>query len=182
MSRHTNSSWDTKEWSADHGTSISFVLFFRAVKHFGGPLKGGKPFVRSKGRKFEKARGRRSVRGLALLLLRTWCRAARLMQSPCLLRITVEGIQDQVYPQVNELISTRGNKQREEDRDGSSWTMNKSTRNDDISLEARTGRKGSLSSSLDWFSREWEGSLAFLRDVVPPCIRFIMDGSRGRVM
>jgi len=32
-----------------------------AVKHFGGPLKGGKPYVASKGRKFERARGRRKV-------------------------------------------------------------------------------------------------------------------------
>ncbi|KAG7570907.1 hypothetical protein FFLO_01105 [Filobasidium floriforme] len=37
-----------------------------AVKHFGGPLKGGKPFVRSKGRKFEKARGRRSSKGFKI--------------------------------------------------------------------------------------------------------------------
>ncbi|KAH8552753.1 putative 60S ribosomal protein L18-B [Umbelopsis sp. PMI_123] len=35
-----------------------------AVKHFGmGPHKHKKPYVRSKGRKFEKARGRRSSRG-----------------------------------------------------------------------------------------------------------------------
>ncbi|ODQ50154.1 60S ribosomal protein L18-B [Saitoella complicata NRRL Y-17804] len=35
-----------------------------AVKHFGmGPHKGKKPFVRSKGRKFERARGRRASRG-----------------------------------------------------------------------------------------------------------------------
>lgn len=32
-----------------------------AVRHFGGPLKGGKPYVASKGRKFERARGRRKV-------------------------------------------------------------------------------------------------------------------------
>ena len=32
-----------------------------AVKHFGGPLKGGKPYIASKGRKFERARGRRKV-------------------------------------------------------------------------------------------------------------------------
>lgn len=35
-----------------------------SVKHFGmGPHKHKKPFVRSKGRKFEKARGRRRSRG-----------------------------------------------------------------------------------------------------------------------
>ncbi|KAK0533736.1 hypothetical protein OC834_000830 [Tilletia horrida] len=35
-----------------------------AVKHFGmGPHKNKKPYVRSKGRKFEKARGRRKSRG-----------------------------------------------------------------------------------------------------------------------
>ncbi|KAG8863834.1 hypothetical protein FRB96_007671 [Tulasnella sp. 330] len=35
-----------------------------AVKHFGmGPHKHKKPYVRSKGRKFEKARGRRTSRG-----------------------------------------------------------------------------------------------------------------------
>ena len=37
-----------------------------AVKHFGkpgAPRSGVKPYVRSKGRKFEKARGRRSSRG-----------------------------------------------------------------------------------------------------------------------
>ncbi|CAG8612563.1 8598_t:CDS:2 [Ambispora leptoticha] len=35
-----------------------------AVKHFGmGPHKHKKPYVRSKGRKFEKARGRRASRG-----------------------------------------------------------------------------------------------------------------------
>ncbi|KAI9751747.1 MAG: hypothetical protein M1815_000934 [Lichina confinis] len=35
-----------------------------AVKHFGfGPHSGKKPYVRSKGRKFEKARGRRRSRG-----------------------------------------------------------------------------------------------------------------------
>ena len=35
-----------------------------AVKHFGmGPHKGKKPYVESKGRKFEKARGRRRSRG-----------------------------------------------------------------------------------------------------------------------
>ncbi|KAI9283557.1 eukaryotic ribosomal protein L18 [Umbelopsis sp. AD052] len=35
-----------------------------AVKHFGmGPHKNKKPYVRSKGRKFEKARGKRSSRG-----------------------------------------------------------------------------------------------------------------------
>jgi large subunit ribosomal protein L18e len=32
-----------------------------AVKHFGGPLNGGKPYIASKGRKFERARGRRKV-------------------------------------------------------------------------------------------------------------------------
>ena len=32
-----------------------------AVKHFGGPLKGGKPYIESKGRKFERGRGRRKV-------------------------------------------------------------------------------------------------------------------------
>ncbi|EIW73532.1 50S small subunit ribosomal protein L18-A [Tremella mesenterica] len=37
-----------------------------AVKHFGGPLKGGKPYVQSKGRKFEKARGRRSSKGFKI--------------------------------------------------------------------------------------------------------------------
>jgi len=35
-----------------------------AVKHFGmGPHKHAKPYVRAKGRKFEKARGRRASRG-----------------------------------------------------------------------------------------------------------------------
>ncbi|OBZ84304.1 60S ribosomal protein L18-B [Choanephora cucurbitarum] len=35
-----------------------------SVKHFGfGPHKNKKPYVRSKGRKFEKARGKRSSRG-----------------------------------------------------------------------------------------------------------------------
>ncbi|KAL1921281.1 60S ribosomal protein eL18 [Calcarisporiella thermophila] len=35
-----------------------------AVKHFGfGPHKNKKPYVRSKGRKFERARGRRASRG-----------------------------------------------------------------------------------------------------------------------
>ncbi|CAG8575878.1 14707_t:CDS:2 [Funneliformis caledonium] len=35
-----------------------------SVKHFGmGPHKNKKPYVRSKGRKFEKARGRRASRG-----------------------------------------------------------------------------------------------------------------------
>ncbi|KAI4154232.1 MAG: hypothetical protein LQ340_001803 [Diploschistes diacapsis] len=35
-----------------------------AVKHFGfGPHSGKKPYVQSKGRKFEKARGRRRSRG-----------------------------------------------------------------------------------------------------------------------
>lgn len=35
-----------------------------AVKHFGfGPHKNKKPYIRSKGRKFEKARGRRASRG-----------------------------------------------------------------------------------------------------------------------
>ncbi|MCJ1233202.1 60S ribosomal protein L18 [Varicellaria rhodocarpa] len=35
-----------------------------AVKHFGfGPHKGKKPYVESKGRKFERARGRRRSRG-----------------------------------------------------------------------------------------------------------------------
>ncbi|KAI8086695.1 60S ribosomal protein L18-A [Halteromyces radiatus] len=35
-----------------------------AVKHFGfGPHKNKKPYVRSKGRKFEKARGKRASRG-----------------------------------------------------------------------------------------------------------------------
>ncbi|CAD6889114.1 unnamed protein product [Tilletia controversa] len=35
-----------------------------AVKHFGmGPHKNKKPYIRSKGRKFEKARGRRKSRG-----------------------------------------------------------------------------------------------------------------------
>ncbi|CAG8473443.1 12774_t:CDS:2 [Ambispora gerdemannii] len=35
-----------------------------AFKHFGmGPHKNKKPYVRSKGRKFEKARGRRASRG-----------------------------------------------------------------------------------------------------------------------
>lgn len=35
-----------------------------AVKHFGGPLKGAKPYIAfgSSGRKFEQARGRRKVR------------------------------------------------------------------------------------------------------------------------
>jgi hypothetical protein len=37
-----------------------------AVKHFGGPLKGGKPYVASKGRKFERARGRRKSRGFKI--------------------------------------------------------------------------------------------------------------------
>jgi large subunit ribosomal protein L18e len=35
-----------------------------AIRHFGmGPHKNAKPYVRSKGRKFEKARGRRASRG-----------------------------------------------------------------------------------------------------------------------
>lgn len=35
-----------------------------AVKHFGfGPHKNKKPYIRSKGRKFEKARGKRASRG-----------------------------------------------------------------------------------------------------------------------
>ena len=35
-----------------------------SVKHFGmGPHKNKKPFVRSKGRKFERARGKRASRG-----------------------------------------------------------------------------------------------------------------------
>ncbi len=38
------------------------LAFFRAVSHFGGPLQGGKPYTISKGRKFERARGRRKVR------------------------------------------------------------------------------------------------------------------------
>ncbi|KAK1925504.1 60S ribosomal protein L18-B [Papiliotrema laurentii] len=37
-----------------------------AVAHFGGPLKGGKPYVASKGRKFERARGRRKSRGFKI--------------------------------------------------------------------------------------------------------------------
>ncbi|ORY28476.1 60S ribosomal protein L18-B [Naematelia encephala] len=37
-----------------------------AVKHFGGPLKGGKPYIKSKGRKFERARGRRKSRGFKI--------------------------------------------------------------------------------------------------------------------
>ncbi|BEI98619.1 hypothetical protein CcaverHIS631_0309180 [Cutaneotrichosporon cavernicola] len=37
-----------------------------AVAHFGGPLKGAKPYVQSKGRKFEKARGRRASRGFKI--------------------------------------------------------------------------------------------------------------------
>ncbi|ORX40019.1 60S ribosomal protein L18-B [Kockovaella imperatae] len=37
-----------------------------AVKHFGGPLKGGKPYIASKGRKFERARGRRKSRGFKI--------------------------------------------------------------------------------------------------------------------
>ncbi|KAL7423063.1 hypothetical protein Q5752_002362 [Cryptotrichosporon argae] len=37
-----------------------------AVKHFGGPLKGGKPYIESKGRKFERARGRRKSRGFKI--------------------------------------------------------------------------------------------------------------------
>ncbi|WVW84607.1 hypothetical protein I302_106641 [Kwoniella bestiolae CBS 10118] len=37
-----------------------------AVKHFGGPLKGGKPYIASKGRKFEQARGRRKSRGFKI--------------------------------------------------------------------------------------------------------------------
>ena len=95
---------------------------------------------------------------------------------------TVEGIQDQVYPQVNELIRTRETKQRRGDRDTSSWTMTKSKGNDDIPRKARPGRQGSLLSSLDWFLREWDGSLVSFRDVVPPCIRSIMGGSRGRAV
>ncbi|GFZ45138.1 60S ribosomal protein L18-A [Saitozyma sp. JCM 24511] len=37
-----------------------------AVKHFGGPLNGGKPYIASKGRKFERARGRRKSRGFKI--------------------------------------------------------------------------------------------------------------------
>ncbi|OWT39906.1 60S ribosomal protein L18-A [Cryptococcus neoformans Bt1] len=37
-----------------------------AVQHFGGPLKGGRPYVASKGRKFEMARGRRKSRGFKI--------------------------------------------------------------------------------------------------------------------
>ncbi|GHJ83954.1 hypothetical protein NliqN6_0356 [Naganishia liquefaciens] len=37
-----------------------------AVRHFGGPLKGGKPYLASKGRKFEKARGRRASKGFKI--------------------------------------------------------------------------------------------------------------------
>lgn len=37
-----------------------------AVKHFGGPLNGGRPYIASKGRKFEKARGRRASRGFKI--------------------------------------------------------------------------------------------------------------------
>jgi len=37
-----------------------------AVSHFGGPLKGGKPYTLSKGRKFERARGRRKSKGFKI--------------------------------------------------------------------------------------------------------------------
>jgi large subunit ribosomal protein L18e len=37
-----------------------------ATRHFGGPLKGGAPYIASKGRKFEKARGRRASRGFKI--------------------------------------------------------------------------------------------------------------------
>ncbi|KLT42024.1 60S ribosomal protein L18-B [Cutaneotrichosporon oleaginosum] len=40
--------------------------FRAAVAHFGGPLKGGRPYIQSKGRKFEKARGRRASRGFKI--------------------------------------------------------------------------------------------------------------------
>jgi large subunit ribosomal protein L18e len=63
-----------------------------AVKHFGGPLKGGKPYVASKGRKFERARGRRKVG--QVLPGRVHANVNRV----------VEGFQDQVNPQVNGFI------------------------------------------------------------------------------
>ncbi|MFS7976165.1 putative ribosomal protein L18e [Helianthus anomalus] len=37
-----------------------------AVKHFGKAHSHTKPYVRSKGRKFEKARGRRNNRGFRI--------------------------------------------------------------------------------------------------------------------
>lgn len=37
-----------------------------AVAHFGGPLNGGKPYIISKGRKFEKGRGRRKSKGFKI--------------------------------------------------------------------------------------------------------------------
>lgn len=44
-----------------------------SVKHFGhGPHKNKKPFVRSKGRKFERARGRRKSRGCEYFLFGFW--------------------------------------------------------------------------------------------------------------
>lgn len=62
-----------------------------AIKHFGGPLKGGKPYVASKGRKFERARGRRKV---SYTQAGDWIKLMAL----------VEGFQDQVDPQVNDSL------------------------------------------------------------------------------
>lgn len=72
-----------------------------AVKHFGGPLKGGKPYVESKGRKFEKARGRRKVSRLWPVYSPEFYHV-----EPVLTILLVSRFQDQEHPQVeNQAIA-----------------------------------------------------------------------------
>jgi hypothetical protein len=71
----------------------------RAVAHFGGPLKGGKPYVLSKGRKFERARGRRKVGPSPHSRLTPYTHSTNTNSIPR--APPVQGFQDQVHPQVD---------------------------------------------------------------------------------
>ena len=64
--QYTLASWSTVHFPQKINSDIKISCTREAVKHFGAPGVPGssaKPYTRSKGRKFEKARGRRASRG-----------------------------------------------------------------------------------------------------------------------
>jgi hypothetical protein len=162
-------------------TPTLLVLSIRAVKHFGGPLKGGKPFVRSKGRKFEKARGRRSVRPASAVLDTVDNDPVDLTIFFVLFAHNSRRDSRSSLPTSKRFDPYTREKGRSRRRVVVDDDKKQKKRRHHL-VEDTDGRgKGdrypvSLRTVLDG---KRDGSSASSRDVVPPWIRFILDGSKG---
>lgn len=162
-------------------TPTLLVLSIRAVKHFGGPLKGGKPFVRSKGRKFEKARGRRSVRPASAVLNTVDNDPVDLTIFSALFANNSRRDSRSSLPTSKRFDPYTREKGRSRRRVVVDDDKKQKKRRHHL-VEDTAGRgKGdrypvSLRMVLDG---KRDGSSASSRDVVPPWIRFILDGSKG---